>query len=419
LSSRSNTKRHARPKKVSLRVEPLEQRDLMAVTAATLTNGVLHVVTDNANNNVEIREESSGPIILLANTGVVRADPTATTTIVVKDLTRTDNNTFTFDRSQVQSIEVDMGSGDDRLVSSATVPMTVHAGAGNDFIETGFARDIIFAGDGNDTVHCNDGAGKVVFGEGGDDVLIGGAGNDELHGGAGADLIMGGAGNDIIDGGDNVSANRLFGEFGDDTISSFSRNDVVDGGDGRDTLRILAGTAEVRNGEDVTITVDHTQPQTDGFSCGPNSGSRLLRSYGFDVSYDFLRHRVKAESLLFKLHLGTRPSVLDKVLKGIKSDISLHTGASLDSVLERLGSGNPVIPLIAPSKRNLHYVVLNGFDLDNQTVRFVDTNGGSGSMTFSQFDRQWVWTNAFTGFVGRIERLVLKAAGLRNRTFMS
>ena len=63
--------------------------------------------------------------------------------------------------------------------------------------------------------------------------------------------------------------------------------------------------------------------------------------------------------------------------------------------------------------------MLNGFDLDNQTLRFVDTSGFAKSMTFEEFKHQWSWTNLFTGIVGRLERVVLKAAGLRNRTFLS
>jgi hypothetical protein len=399
FGSRTHPHRPAWQKRVSLRVEALEQRDLMAVTAATLTNGVLHVVTDSANNNVEIRETPpTPPIILLAGPGAgpfVASD----SVITVKDLTRPTDPPHTFNRSEVQRIEVDLGAGNDHLVSDATVRTIVRAGAGNDFVETGSGDDDIFCGEGDDTVHANDGT-NTVLGEGGADVLVGGNGKD------------------ILNGGDSVSANQLFGRAGDDRLSSLSRNDVVDGGDDRDTLSIVAGTAAVQNGEDVTIAVDGTQRQTDGFSCGPNSGSRFLRAYGFDVSYNSLRRKVKAESILFKMHLGTRPIVLNKVLRGFKSELTLHTGAALQDVLDRLESGNPVIPLVAPSKRNLHYVVLNGFDLDNQTLRFVDTSGVAKTVSFAEFDHQWVWTNQFTGFVGRIERLVLKAAGLKTRTFL-
>src|SRR5262249_8268241 len=157
----------------------------------------------------------------------------------------------------------------------------------------GAAADIIFGGDGHDQLFGGDGPDQL-FGEGGNDLLVGEGGNDTLMGGEGADLIMGGFGNDFLHGGDNATANRLSGQLDNDTISSSSRSAVWDGGEARDTLTVLAGTAEVRNGENVPIAVDGLQQQTDGFSCGPNSGSRLLRSYGFDVSYDSLRHKVKS-----------------------------------------------------------------------------------------------------------------------------
>src|SRR5262245_12690009 len=124
--SDNKTIRPSRPKSIPLHVEALEKRDLLAVAVPTLTNGVLRVAGDGANDQIEIRETTSGPIILLGNPGV-----TATKTIItVKDLTRTTNNTWTFDRSQVQRIEVDMGDGDDRLVSDSTASTTVYGGIG-------------------------------------------------------------------------------------------------------------------------------------------------------------------------------------------------------------------------------------------------------------------------------------------------
>src|SRR5262245_8823287 len=263
LGSRTNTNRQARPKKISLQVEALEQRDLMAVTAATLNAGVLHVVTDNANNNVEIRETTPVSGINPENPGA-RVLREVGTTITVKDLTRPNDKTYTFKRSEVQRIEVDLGTGNDRLVSDATVSTTVRAGAGNDFIETGPANDEIFAGEGNDVVHANDGDDKV-FGEGGNDVIDGGKGNDMLAGNAGADVLLGGPGNDALNGGDNASRNQLFGQAGDDAIDSFSRDDVVSGGDGRDSFFIVAGTRPAHDGEDVTIATPTDQLQTDRF----------------------------------------------------------------------------------------------------------------------------------------------------------
>jgi hypothetical protein len=397
LSSRSNTKRHARPKKVSLRVEALEQRDLMAVTAATLTDGVLRVTCDSRFDQVEIRETSSGPIILLANTA---AGPSAASgnIITVKDTTRATDNTFTFDRAQVQSIEVDMGGGGGFLSSDASVPTLVQTGDGNNTVETGPANDTIIGGAGNDT----------IMGGAGDDTINGGGGRNVMFGQAGNDTIFGGTGNSFLNGG--ADNDRLF---------SVNRNDVLDGGDGFDRLSIQAGGLSVHGGENVTIAVDTDQPQTDGFSSGPSSGARLLRSYGIDASYSAVRRKVKTESLLFKLHLGTRPSVLNTVLRKFKSDLDLETNASLDNVLAFLRSGKPAIALVASGNRSLQYVALNGFDLDSGTIQYVDPKGGPGSWTFAEFQHRWKWENFFTGFVGRLERVGLKILGLRSNTFLA
>src|SRR5262245_25166408 len=207
FSSRTTTKRPARPMKTTLNVEALEKRDLLSIAAPTLTNGVLRVAGDGANDNIEIRETTPDIIIQFDNPGVTAAK----TIITVKDLTRTNNNTWTFDRAQVQKIDVDMGDGDDRLVSDSTAATTVHAGVGNDDVETGNANDELLGGAGNDKLNGNDGDDQV-FGEDGDDTLIGGSGNDTLGGGVGADVLFGGTGNDKLNGNDNSTMNQLFGE---------------------------------------------------------------------------------------------------------------------------------------------------------------------------------------------------------------
>jgi hypothetical protein len=397
LGSKKNTNRRARPMMVSLRVEALEQRDLMAVTAATLTNGILRVTCNAGIDQVEIRETTPG-IILLANPGAGQSALSGSI-ITVKDTTFSPEKTFPFNRSEVQKIEVDMGGGGGQLVSDASVPTLVVTGDGNNTVETGPANDTILGGAGNDT----------IMGGAGDDLINGGGGKNVMYGQAGNDTILGGSGNSFLLGGD-----------GDDTLISTNRKDVLDGGDGYDRLFLRAGPPSTAlHGEDVTIAVDGDQPQTDGFSCGPNSGARFLRSYGFDISYDTLRHKVKAESLLFKVHLGTHPSVLLKVLREFKSDLSMETKAALQNVLDFLGSGEPVIALVAPKARTLHYVVLNGFDQSSETIRYVDTNGADGSWTFEEFARHWQWTNYFKGFRGRIMQFFIKAAGVRTRTFLA
>ena len=77
-------------------------------------------------------------------------------------------------------------------------------------------------------------------------------------------------------------------------------------------LLVVAGTNAIRDGEDLTIAAPTDQPVTDQISCGPNTGSRFLRSYDIDVSYETLRHKIKMSSLLFRVHLGRRGVRIDR-----------------------------------------------------------------------------------------------------------
>jgi hypothetical protein len=406
----------------------------MTVTSVTLSAGTLRVVADSANDNIEIT--TSSPLVLQGGTAMRTANfvlPAGTIgpivlfgTVTVKDLTRPTNNTWTFLRSAVQRVEADLGAGDDWFVSKASAPTTVRAGAGNDHVETGAGNDLVLGGDGNDTIFTN-GGNDVVDGGDGNDLILGGNGNDRLFGSGGNDTLLGGAGNDFLNGGAAPGGNLLYGDADNDIIVSVSRDDVVDGGLGQDMLLVTAGTWVVRNGENVRISVPTDQPQTDGWSCGPNSGSRWLRAYGIDASYAAVRSATSENSLVSRYHLGTLPGRLQEVLRRWKSDVSLETASSLQRVLDLLGSGRPVIALVATEKKSLgifgsygllHYVVLNGFDLATQTIKYVDTNGVQKSWTFAEFDYHWKWFDHFTGVVGESLQAGLEALGLRKRTIL-
>jgi hypothetical protein len=443
--------RRRRPTKSVFRVEALEKREVMSASA-TLDAGTLRVIGDSANDDIEI-SVSTPDIILLANLG--------SPVVTVKDLTRPNNNTFTFDRASVLRIEVDPQAGNDRVVSNVDVPTTVRAGDGNDFVMTGAADDLILGGAGNDNLDGGDGndnvqggAGNdtlgggngndVVIGGDGDDVLTGWFGDDRLEGGVGNDTLNGGAGDDTLLGGDatinsgQIIRNALNGEAGNDRLFSLSRNDNLDGGDGYDTLsipaaNILAGRT-VRNGEDVRIAVPTDQPQNDRWSCGPNSASRFLRAHGgipdaepFVPSYKRVRSRVKENSLLSRFRLGTLPNTLRNVTRIWKPDTVLEKQSNLSRVLDLLGSGKPVIALVAVGTKSLsiggkigllHYIVLNGFDQASQTIRFVNTNGAQETWTFAEFDKNWKWFDHFTGVLGEAAQKVVEGLGLRKRTIL-
>lgn len=372
-------------------VEALEGRDLMSVTAVSLTAGTLTVLANDTRDDVEIRQWALKP----------------NSKLTVKD--KIANQVWSFDPAKVQRIVVHLNGGHDRLDSNAPDPTQVFGGEGNDRIVTGAGNDQIDAGAGNDTV-------------------IAGAGNDVIYGQAGNDFLSGGAGNDRLFGG--IGTNILLGDAGNDSLFAGSRADVVDGRTGYDTLSLFAGQALAVNGENVTISVPQDQPQTDNWSCGPNSGSRFLRSYGINVSYNTLRSQVQENNLVSKFQLGTLPATLKNVLKNYKSDVKLETGASRDHVLELLAKGKPVIALVAVKKVDiekfgikvgtyglLHYVVLNGFDQATQTIRYVDTDGVAKTWSYSEFTKRSNWVDYFTG-TGNVYQETLRGLGMRNKTII-
>ena len=129
-----------------------------------------------------------------------------------------------FDRATFRSASVSLHAGDDdfRAITggSATtdVPLTVHAGAGDDFVLGGAANDVLYGG----------------FGE---DEVLGGAGTDLVFGGRGADEVNGGVGTDT----------EVLGP-GDDTAAwnPGEGNDTIDGGSGRDTLAFNGSDGDER-----------------------------------------------------------------------------------------------------------------------------------------------------------------------------
>jgi Ca2+-binding RTX toxin-like protein len=364
-----------------------------AVTSVTLSAGTLRVVADNANDVVEIRQVG------------FRIGQTVT----VKDKTATPNATWNFNAAAVQRIVVDLKGGGDRLDSTVAKPTQVWGGDGNDYLVTGAGADEIDAGAGDDYVSA-------------------GGGHDTLYGRTGNDILLGGTGNDRVFG--QEGTNTLIGETGNDSLFAGTRADGVYGGEGYDHLEVFSGQSVCTGGESVRIAMPTDQPQTDGWSCGPNSGSRLLRSHGINVSYQTLRSQVAENHALSKFHLGTLPTNLRDAIKKHKSDVKLQTGATRAEVLEQLGKGKPVIALVAVKKVDieklgikvgtyglLHYVVLTGYDQATETIRYVDTTGEAKTWSYSEFSQRSNWVDYFTG-AGNVAQETLRVLGLRNKTIL-
>ena len=201
LSSAVRNRRHNSPNRRILRpAERLEERRLLAVTASfSAAGGLLQVVGDNADNNIEISRAANGAI--LVNDGevaIVGGTPTAsnTTVILASGLDGNDNIVLNEALGALPPATILGGDGNDTLIGGAGED-TILGGANNDFIRGGGGIDRLFGGSGND-------------------VILGDRGNDTLQGQSGSDLIIwnNGDGSDVIEGGDDNDTVQINGANG-------------------------------------------------------------------------------------------------------------------------------------------------------------------------------------------------------------
>ena len=266
----------------SLRLEPLEERRLLAV-ACVLSDGELAVIGTDKADTIDIRQIGDN---LQVN-------------FVTRDGGRLiDRGEKTFNASLVNSIVVNGAEGDDtiRISDPSAVDryqIFLIGGPGNDVIESNRANATLIGGAGTDTlagreavitidyrtspagvvvdllrgVVPQDGFGSADYlcgvkniegsyfsdnlrgdrqdnridGWDGNDTIYGEAGNDELWGLGGADSIYGNEGDDHIHGGEGDDV-RLDGGPGSDTIYGDGGNDLLVGGeDGENDVDYLYG----------------------------------------------------------------------------------------------------------------------------------------------------------------------------------
>ncbi len=194
-----------------------------AATTASFASGVLTVIGDNADNNIEISRNAAGTI--LVNGGAVPVN------------------------------------GGPATVGNTTVIQVFGLG-GNDVITMNEAsgalpRSVLFGGFGNDTVTGGSGA----------DQLFGQSDNDIVLGKGGFDVLFGGSENDVLAGGD--ADDQVFGETGDDVMvwNPGDDTDLNEGGPGADSVQVNAG-----NGiEQLTTTANGTRVRFDRIDPAPFS----------------------------------------------------------------------------------------------------------------------------------------------------
>jgi hypothetical protein len=191
----------------------------------------------------------------------------------------------------------------------------------------------------------------------------------------------------------------------------------------------------------ISITgVPTDQPQTDDWSCGPNSAARVLRYYGYDVSYSAARaYRLYHTDLIDRVKMGTTPGTLLEVMQHWKGDTQLveraDIGAGLEPIFAALAQGRPVIALVNPTggehdvgsvevlgqeiitgghlPDSLHWLVVTGFDRAAQTFTIVNTNGAVETWSFDTFYQRWNWSAG-----GAVGDFLTGTLGVKERTFL-
>jgi Ca2+-binding RTX toxin-like protein len=386
----------------SVRFETLESRQLMAA-GASVDAGVLRVEGTTAADRILVEAVTA---TLQSRFGQTIAIPQYRVRVMDSSgALRTDASGQAIDRRfsrlGISRIDIFAGAGGDNIDARTTaVPNKVFAGSGNDVIRTGSGHDDVRGELGND---------YAVLGNGNDD-FIGASGSDTGYGGNGNDELLGDAGND-----------QLFGQAGDDKIDGGAGTDVMNGSTGFDELLADRGGESLSGGERVKITVPGGSPQDDSWSCGPNSASRLLRSYGFNVSYSQMRSLVSENNLVSHFGLGTTPPDLESVMDDFRST-SRESGADFSKVTNLLGQGKPVIaligaganeiPLVGTAPEMLHYICLTGFDMNEQKVFYTDTDGEQYSMSFEGFQDMWNWPGDGAPYAG------LEVLGVKKKTIL-
>lgn len=264
--------------KLPTAIDKLEDRTLLAATVQ-FGVGRLQVLSDASEDisiSVEMDPALPDELVVEIDGTLVTNFPGLQTAQVTEIVIVTGSGDNVIDLSAVTaasftnltSINVSTGNGDDSVTGSLEFANVVNTGDGSDLIVGGNLADSLNAGDGRDTIQ----------GGGGNDTLDAGDGDDSVQGGPGDDSVLGGDGNDILNGDDGDD--RIFGGDGQDTAHGGNGSDVVNGNSGNDTVvgtgrgtLVITSTAGAQ-----TLTFEEIVVGTDTVSIElvdavPNSGT--------------------------------------------------------------------------------------------------------------------------------------------------
>jgi Ca2+-binding RTX toxin-like protein len=234
-SSRKSARRHIRQAATRPRFEALESKRLLA---AHLDDGVLRIEGTSRNDVVAVGAGTYVHVTINGRESIFRS-------------------------SDVESIDVRCGGGNDRVAISQNILVRsrVDGGKGSDTVNGGGGDDTLVGHGGDDTLRGRDGRDRI-YGHSGDDLIEGGddddridagegddsvdgeGGDDSVHGGTGRDRCSGGSGDDDVFGDDdddslrgNSGEDNVHGNRGRDHIYGGTGDDFCDGGEDDDTMR--------------------------------------------------------------------------------------------------------------------------------------------------------------------------------------
>ena len=263
----------------------LESREVPAVVAVQLNDGILTVTSNNSNTTVLLVTNTSG--VFVHDVGAGRF--------------------WSFAPGQVARADLVGGGGNDTFTGRGITRTRMFGNGGNDTFYGGIGRDVMAGGGGSDR----------MFGRRGNDYIDAGAGNDYADGGVGDEIILGGDGNDALNGG--LGSDALAGDVGDDVLVAIDNTtqDTVDGGGGVDIL-----------------WVDRTGAATD-LQTGVDAADvlRAVTAFANGADRTLTGDRIDDPALLTGFGINDRYEAI------VGRPLFASAGATIDDIVQRVRSG--------------------------------------------------------------------------------
>ena len=177
------------------------------------------------------------------------------------------------------------------------------------------------------------------------------------------------------------------------------------------------GTVISRNR--VLLNLPDSYPQDNDWSCGPHSGARVLRFYGYkNADYRKLSLSLLRQQNIPALHrFGTAPHELINIMSSYAGkDVKLQRKASFNDLVNLISQGKPVITLVKLKGGHfptMHWWIVDGIDKRNRKFHVTDTNNSKRWYSYNEFRKKWDWKIG----EGAAKR-ILKANGLELKTMV-